>query len=264
MLPLALAGAGLVFGSFANVVIYRLPRGESVVSPPSHCPRCGSRVRARDNIPVLSWLLLRARCRDCGSPIPARYPLVEAASGGLWVLAGMLFGTSLKTVFAIAFFSLLLILAVIDLDTYRLPNPLVGGLAGVGALGILLSEISGVRILPLLGTGRPSVLALLGVLAGSGLSLLLALAYERARGRQGFGMGDVKLLGAIGLFIGPYAVLVLFLGSVLGSLVGIASALRSGGGFGERVPFGPFLAMAAIIVTVYGPAFWKWYSGLIA
>lgn len=263
-LMVALAVAGLIVGSFANVVIYRLPRRESLVSPPSHCPRCGARIRARDNIPVLSWLLLKARCRDCGSPIPVRYPLVEAATGGLWVLAGVLFGASVKTVFAVVFFSLLLILAVIDLDTYRLPNPLVGTLAAVGLAGIAVSELAGARVLPLLGEGRPVLLAVIGVALGAGVSFALALVYEGVRGRQGFGMGDVKLLAAIGLFVGPYAAMVLFLGSVLGALAGIGSALRSGGGLQRKMPFGPFLAAAAVIVTAYGPAFWDWYSGLIA
>lgn len=232
LVVLALLGA--VFGSFANVVVWRFPRGESLSHPPSHCPRCGHAVRWYDNIPVVSWLVLRGRCRDCGQPIPVRYPLVEATSAILWVVAGLRFGSSAAALWAICLFYLLLILSFIDLDTRRLPNPLVGILAAIGLAGVAVSWVTGVTACPLVGLGLPGVLgspvlgALAGAVLGAGLALLIAVAYEALRGRAGMGMGDVKLLGALGLFLGPFVVLAFFAACVLGATVGLAGLLIAG------------------------------------
>ncbi|MDZ4169140.1 MAG: prepilin peptidase [Coriobacteriia bacterium] len=260
---------GLVFGSFANVVIWRYPRGESLSFPPSRCPACEHPIAWYDNVPVLSWLVLRGRCRGCGGRISARYPVVELSSGLLWLLALVLYGPTLRTLFAIAFFYLLLILAMIDLDTYRLPNALVGLLAGVGVAGVITSFVAGTSALPLLLAAEgplssPVLFAVLGAVAASGLSLGIALVYERTRKREGFGMGDVKLLAAMGPFLGLYTLLVLFAASVIGAFVGVAAARRSPDGLAARVPFGPFLALGAVIVTVFGPAAWDWYASLLA
>lgn len=255
---------GLVFGSFANVVIYRFPRAESLSRPGSHCPRCDSPVRWYDNVPVVSWLLLRAKCRSCGEPISARYPIVEALSGVLWGLAFLRFGFSWRTPFAIALFYLLLILAAIDLDTYRLPNRLVGMLAAIGGAGIAVSILTGRRAVPLLGEGNPLFGAAVGVLASAGLALGIAGLYAAVRKREGFGMGDVKLLAALGLFLGPYGVLVLFVASVIGAGVGLWAASRSEQGLAAKIPFGPYLAIGAVMVAMWGPQVWSWYAGLIA
>ncbi len=254
---------GLVFGSFANVVIWRFPRGESLSHPGSHCPACGAPVRWYDNIPVLSWFVLRGRCRDCGSAIPVRYPLVELASGALWLLAWALFGASWRTLFAIAFFYLLLILAAIDLDTFRLPNRLVALLAVLGGAGVLLSKATGLELVPLIGRGDPLLMALGGAVASAGLALGIALAYAGVRKREGFGMGDVKLLAAIGVFLGLYGVMVLFIASVLGAVVGVVHGVRCERGLLAKLPFGPYLALGAVIVTAAGPALWSWYAGLM-
>lgn len=263
MPPVASLLFGLVFGSFANVVIYRFPRGESLSYPASHCPGCGSTIRWYDNVPVMSWVLLRGRCRDCGEGISPRYPLVETTSGLLWVLAWVLFGVTWQTLFAIAFFYLLLILAAIDLDTYRLPNVLVGVLAGVGVVGVIVGVAADAPAVPLLGSGEPVATALAGVASSAGIALAIALLYEVVRKRQGFGMGDVKLLAAIGVFLGPYGVMVLFVGSVLGAVVGVWQTARGSGGLAAKIPFGPFLAAGAVMVTAFGPAAWSWYWGLL-
>jgi len=265
ILWLALLGVlGLVFGSFANVVIWRFPRGESLSSPPSHCPRCGHPIRWRDNIPVVSWLLLRGRCRDCGEPISARYPLVEAASGLLWVLAGVLYGISAQTGVAVFLFYLLLVLSMVDLDTMRLPNPLVALLASAGVAGVLISQVAGIPAAPLTPSSwAPLPAALIGAALGAGVSLAVASAYRAVRKATGFGMGDVKLLGALGLYFGAYVLMVLFFGSLIGAVAGIIFAASSKESLRrKRMPFGPMLALGAVVTAVFGPALWSWYLGL--
>ena len=259
---------GLAFGSFANVVIWRFPRGESLSDPPSHCPKCDHPIRWRDNIPVISWLVLRGRCRDCGAPISLRYPLVEIASGVLWVLAGVLFGFALETAAAIVLFYLLLILSLIDLDTMRLPNALVATLAGVGAVFALVAQFTpwgGVPLTPAESgaVASPLVASALGVLLGGGLSLAIAAVYAGVRRASGFGMGDVKLLAALGIYLGPYVLMTLFFGSVIGAIVGVVIAgvsresLRT-----KKIPFGPMLACGTLVTVVAGPGIWAWYMSL--
>ncbi|MDI6693321.1 MAG: prepilin peptidase [Anaerosomatales bacterium] len=256
-----LAILGLVFGSFANVVIWRLPRGESLSSPGSHCPKCGTPIAWHDNVPVLSWLLLRGRCRACGEPISPRYPFVEASSALLWAAAALRWGFSLRTLFGIALFYLLLILTFIDLDHRRLPNPLVALLAAIGTAGVVASAF-GLPGCPLTGaaTGLAAIRdALLGLLLGGGVPLLAALVYERIRGRAGLGMGDVKLLAVLGLFLGPHVLIALFFGSIAGSIVGLAARGR---GRDSAMPFGPYLAAGAVITALWGERLFAAYLRL--
>jgi leader peptidase (prepilin peptidase) / N-methyltransferase len=155
---------GLLLGSFANVVIWRFPRGESLNTPGSHCPACDAPVRWYDNIPVISWVLLRARCRSCGEPIASRYPAVELLSGLLWLAAAITYGAGVQAVIAGFFFWTLLILTFIDLDTMRLPNPIVAALAVFGLLGATVSQLISVAWVPLTYAGdSPLLAALLGV-----------------------------------------------------------------------------------------------------
>ena len=157
--PLAVGLFGLLFGSFANVVIWRLPRGESLSTPGSHCPSCETAIGWRDNVPVLSWVMLRGRCRSCAAPISARYPLVELTSGVLWLAMWAVFGPSLALGFAIAFVYLLMILSFIDLDTMRLPNQLVALLAVIGVAGVVVAQITGVLGGPAAARNRIAVSA---------------------------------------------------------------------------------------------------------
>jgi len=265
---LSMALFGLLFGSFANVVTWRLPRGESVVRPGSHCPRCGASIAWYDNIPVLSWLVLRGRCRQCSEPISARYPLVEAASGALFLLAALVWGPSARALFGAALFWFLLTLSLIDLEHMRLPNSLVGALALLGLVGVLLSQLLGQDVVPLVGIGasgltaQPLPAAALGVLLGAGLPAAIAFAYRLIRGRSGFGMGDVKLLGALGIFLGPYVLLTFFLASLLGALGG--AILGRGRELSQRrIPFGPWLALGAVTTAVAGPALVSGYLHLV-
>jgi leader peptidase (prepilin peptidase)/N-methyltransferase len=262
---------GLLFGSLANVVIWRVPRGESIVSPGSHCPSCGRPIAWYDNVPVLSWLLLRARCRACGEAISGRYPLVETISGVLWLAAGLRFGISVETAVCAALFYLLLVLSFIDLDTYRLPNVLVAIVAAVGAVAAVAAQVMGGSWAPLVGLtadgllAQPVPVALAGCAIGAGLTALIAGVYGAVRGRTGLGMGDVKLLGAMGLFTGPYVLMTLGIASLIGAVVGMAASRRSGESLAmQQIPFGPFLALGCVLTVLTGPATWTWYVSLFA
>jgi leader peptidase (prepilin peptidase)/N-methyltransferase len=260
---------GLLFGSFGNVVIWRLPRGESLSVPASHCPKCETPIAWYDNVPVASWLALRGKCRSCQATISARYPAVELLSGLLWLSATLHFGFSPQAAVCVFFFYVLLLLAFIDIDTMRLPNSLVGLLAIGGATGLAVTQLTGIPAVPLmpLGSGvfaTPLVFSLLGAVLSAGVVLLIALAYARVRGTEGFGMGDIKLLFVIGLFLGPYGLLVLLFGSVFGAGFGVAASRRAPEGMRYRFPFGPFLALAAVFVTLVGAPVVTWYMQLLA
>ncbi len=265
---ITLALFGLLFGSFANVVIWRFPRGESLSYPGSHCPVCEAPISWYDNVPVASWIALRGRCRSCDAPISARYPAVELMSSVLWVVAGVLFGMSFKTAFAVFFFYLLLILSFIDLDLRRLPNALLGLMSVVGLVGILFSQLTRLQALPLLATGQgllgePAVSAALGAAAAAGVMLLIALGYERYRHTQGLGMGDIKLLAVMGLYLGLFALMALFLGTLLGAAWGLLAARARRTSLRQAMPFGPFLALGSFATVLFGPAVWNWYITLL-
>lgn len=259
---------GLVFGSFGNVVIWRLPRGESLSAPPSHCPKCDAAIHWYDNIPVVSWLLLGGKCRQCKAPISPRYPSVELLSGVLWLLAGWRFGESLAALAAAVLFYFLLLLAFIDWDTMRLPNSLVGILFGVGMLGAIASQLWDLPITPLLvsATKGPLALPIWSALAGAavsaGLVLLIGLLYSAVRGGQGYGMGDVKLLAAMGVYLGLYSLMALFIGTLVGAVYGVVVGRRSNEGGKHRFPFGPFLAIGGVATVLVGPWIWAWYAGI--
>ena len=268
---LCLAVFGLIFGSFANVVIWRFPRGESVSTPGSHCPGCGHPIRPTDNIPVVSWLVLRGRCRDCGSPIAWRYPAVETLSAVLWVAAGLAFGFTPRAGVAVVLFYLLLILAFIDLDVMRLPNALVALLAAVGFGAVLAGQFTGAPFAPLtpLPTtgwpGQPVGGALLGLALGAGFLGLISGGYALVRRKRGLGMGDLKLVAAAGLFLGPYVLVALLMASAFGLVGGLPFVLRRGDGpmRQRRFPFGPFLAAGIVAASLIGPPIVGWYMALL-
>lgn len=230
---------GAIVGSFLNVVTYRLPRHESLITPASHCPRCGTPVKPYDNIPVLSWLLLRGHCRSCGEHISARYPLIEAVTAALCI--GVVLARHSSAV-AVALGILLVLLCVpaaaIDLEHRIIPNAITG-------LGALLALAVGLVLDP---SGEPTRL-IAGAAAG-GFLLVAALAYP-----AGMGMGDVKLAGMLGLLLGKSVAPALLIALVSGTLLGAAIIARKGAEAGRKtaIPFGPFLAFGGLVAVFVGP-----------
>jgi leader peptidase (prepilin peptidase)/N-methyltransferase len=243
---------GLIVGSYLNVVIHRLPRGISTVLPRSRCPSCDAPIRARDNLPVLSWLLLRGRCRSCGALIAWRYPLVEAMTAALFVGAMERFGPSFEAAVAALFGSLLVALALIDVEHYILPDRLT--LPGIAA---------GLALQPWLDWGG-LVPALVGAALGAGILLALWGGWYLLRGEEGMGLGDVKMLAMVGAFLGWKGVLVtLFFASLAGALVGLGLIAARRGGMKTRLPFGTFLAAGAVVALFWGPALAEAYLRLL-
>jgi leader peptidase (prepilin peptidase)/N-methyltransferase len=241
---------GAVVGSFLNVCIHRIPIGVSLVSPPSSCPACGSRIRFYDNVPVLSYVFLRGRCRACGAGIPFKYPAVEAM-GGISALALYLrFGLSAELFVHFAFISSLIVVTFIDLRHRIIPD--VISIPGIAA-GVAASFI----------TASPGVFgSLAGAALGGGILLAVAWAYALATGVDGMGGGDVKLLAMIGAFTGWRGVIVsLFLGSFLGAVIGVVLMLALGKDRRYAIPFGPFLAAGAAFHVFSGPEVIGWYLG---
>jgi leader peptidase (prepilin peptidase)/N-methyltransferase len=226
---------GLISGSFLNVCIHRLPRGGSVVRPRSACPRCRGTLAWHDNVPLLSYLWLLGRCRRCGAPIEPLYPAIEAANGALWGALVARFGAVPSTLLPLAFASAVLALLVIDARHRILPNAIT--LPGI-AVGLGTSFASPLVTLPE---------AIAGAAAGWGIPWLLSAAYRRLRGREGMGMGDLKMLAMVGAFLGWKGVLfTLGAGSILGTVVGVPWALARGEGLQAALPFGAFLGAAAL------------------
>jgi leader peptidase (prepilin peptidase)/N-methyltransferase len=250
MIAATFAMTGLLLGSFLNVVVHRLPRGGSLVTPASHCPGCGVPVRPYDNVPVISWLLLRGRCRDCSEPISARYPVVEAGTGVLWLAVAAVHGDDTpQLVLGLVLVTLLVPMALIDLDHRIIPNTLTG-------LGAVLAIALGFALDP---SGQPERL-IAG--AGAGLFFLLAaLAYP-----GGMGMGDVKLAGVLGLFLGAAVAPALLVALVVGVAVGGVIIARLGAELGRKtaVPFGPFLALGGVVALLAGEPIIDWYLGTLA
>jgi leader peptidase (prepilin peptidase)/N-methyltransferase len=246
VLVVAAFGLGLVFASFGNVVIHRVPAGESVVHPPSACPGCGAPVRARDNVPVVSWLLLRGRCRDCGEPISARYPLVEVAGGLLFAAMAVRFGLdwALPGFWLLAW--ALLCIALIDAATHRIPNAISYPLAPA-----LLVLLGGAALLH--GAPGTALRVLLGGLAAFGALLLLAIISPK-----GMGMGDVKLAASLGSALGylgwGHVLLGLFGGFLLGGVISIALLALRLRTRRDMLPFGPYLAVATVVAVLWGDA----------
>jgi leader peptidase (prepilin peptidase) / N-methyltransferase len=237
---------GLVVGSFLNVVIHRVPRRESVVWPASHCLHCGESIRPRDNIPLISYLLLRGRCRNCKEPISVRYPAVEATTVLLFGAAAYEFGVSLTLLLALVLISALIPLAVIDLEHRLLPNAIVRPAALAGLVLSILANPAGWWTYPL------SAIAVASALLG------LALIYP-----SGMGMGDVKMGGMLGAFLGPYAALAVFLGALIGAITG--GLVMAAGKMQRRsaLPFGLFMALGGIISLFAGPQLWELYKNLV-
>jgi len=243
----ALVGVlGAVTGSFLNVVVHRVPQGQSVSRPRSQCPGCGQPIKPWDNVPILSWLLLRGRCRNCATSISARYPLVEAFTAVLFVAVALVNGFDEALAWELPLAAALVAVAAIDLEHRIIPNRIVGPLAVYGlAIGVVL---------------RPDELPELAIAGVAAFAFLLiaALAYP-----AGMGMGDVKLAGVMGLFLGLSVVPAMFVAFVGGTVLGVVIMAREGKGARKKgVPFGPFLALGGVVAVLAGPELIDLYERL--
>jgi len=247
---LSLAIFGLLFGSFANVCVHRIPLGESVVTPGSHCPSCNTAIAWYDNIPLLSWLMLGRKCRHCASPIAFRYPLLELTMSGIWGIIAWHYPPSLFLVQSIIFVSMLWVLTLIDLETFLLPNVIT--LPGI-VIGLLFAWFGGYLIE-----------ASIGALAGYAVFWLVARLFFLATGREGMGQGDFKLLAMLGAFMGWQALpFIILLSSVTGTIIGSISLLMAKKGLQAEIPYGPYLAAAGVIWYFWSEYILAWYQATI-
>ena len=237
---------GLVIGSFLNVLIHRVPLRQSIVWPSSRCPNCGERIKSFDNLPVLSYLILRGRCRNCKARISPRYPLVEMLTGLLFVLAAYEFGLSLALVSALVLICALVALAGTDLEHRLLPNRIV---APAAVIGFVLSV-----------AGDPGSwwIYLVSALGVAGGLFAIALAYP-----GGMGMGDVKMGGMLGAFLGPYAALAVFFGALVGALAGGVLMALGKMQRGSALPFGVFLSLGGVVTLFVGQDIWNFYLRMV-
>ncbi|MCY4612319.1 MAG: A24 family peptidase [Nitrospira sp.] len=232
--------AGLVMGSFLNVCILRIPGGQSVIRPGSHCPQCKASIRWFDNIPLLSFFWLRARCRWCGEKISWRYPLVECLNGAGYLGIVSTFGWSHSALVYALFLSMLLVVTMIDVDHFLIPD-------GISLPGLVIGFFASAFILPLGWAG-----SLLGIALGGGILWMLAAVSPYLFGKEGMGGGDIKLLAMIGAFLGwQHVCMTLFLASCAGAMVGIGLMAFRGMERGQYIPFGPFLALGAMTALFF-------------
>jgi len=239
---------GICIGSFLNVCIFRLPAGKSIVHPPSSCPGCNAAIRFYDNIPVLSWFILRGQCRNCHTPIAFRYVMVELLGGFMAVCVYLRFGPSVQGIIYFSFIAALLVITFIDIDYHIIPDV-------ISLPGILLG-FAAAFFIPTLNWMD----SLIGIMAGGGSLYAVAWGYERISGKEGMGGGDIKLLAMIGAFIGWQGVLLtIFMGSAIGTLVGLIDMRVKKKDMKMRIPFGPFLALGAIIHLFLGNELIAWY-----
>lgn len=247
--PALAALFGAIIGSFLNVVIYRLPLGQSLVSPPSRCRKCGYSLRWFDNIPILSWVALRGRCRKCGISVSWQYPVVEMVTAILFALVAWTTLVEPLLFARLLFVCILIVLFGIDLEHQILPNTIT--LPGI-VIGLIFSTV-----------GPPGVRdAIIGALLGAGILYGIAAAYYLWRREEGMGMGDVKMLAMIGAFLGWKAVLVtLVFASFSGALIGLAMMSFQKGGMKYALPFGTFLSLGALVAMFVGEPFIAWYAG---
>jgi leader peptidase (prepilin peptidase) / N-methyltransferase len=237
MLLAFVAPLGLIIGSFLNVVAYRLPRGESIVKPRSRCTSCGKEVRAIDNVPVLSWLVLRGRCRHCKAQISARYPAVELLTAVVFAAVVLARGPGAELLLYLPFAAMLIAVADIDIEHGIVPNKILAPMA-----------VWGVAVAAVVSPGELPEHLIAGAAA---FAFLLVAALAKP---GGMGMGDVKLAGVMGIYLGVAVAPALLVGFFAGSVVGLAIMLRHGAGARKRsVPFGPFLALGGLVAVVAGP-----------
>jgi len=263
---------GLIVGSFLNVCIVRLPRGGSIVTPPSHCPRCHGGIKFYDNIPLISFLLLRGKCRNCGEPISWQYPLVELVNALFFVWIVSEFGIGGEAFLMMALCSSLIVITVIDYHHLIIPDSITlpGMLVGLTLAPFFMSPLGDPlpfnldSLFPHAGPYLTGFLnSLIGLLLGGGPLLAIGWIWEKLRHVEAMGGGDVKLMGMVGSFLGwKGALLTIMLGALAGSVVGVLLIVLKRHKMEKYIPFGPFLAAGAVASAFYGPDVVSWYLGL--
>lgn len=242
---------GLCFGSFANVIIYRLPQGKSVVRPRSSCPSCGNMIRWYENIPVFSWLLLRGKCSSCQRAISWRYPVVEFLTGTVFCALFLQMGWSWTLLELLIFAFGLIVVSFIDFDHMILPDSFTLSGIVIGLIGAFINP------------ERSFLSAFAGVLMGGGFLFAIAYIYFAIRKEEGMGGGDIKLLAWIGAVLGWNAIpFVILASSIIGGIVGVVASLKSDKGLKTSIPFGPYLALAALLYPLGGDLLSNWYIRL--
>jgi len=274
VIPLGVFLFGLIIGSFLNVCILRIPADKSIVLPASSCPKCGKEIAAYDNIPVLSWLFLGGKCRHCKTKISAMYPAVELLTGVLFLASYLVFGPTVEALKWAIFAALLVVLTITDLRERILPNEVNFFGLGIGLLlSIFTKPIDGTALwianrwfdYPPPQAAISFADAALGALAGSGLLWIVAEGYFRVRGREGMGLGDVKMMAAVGAFLGlKRTMMTVLAGSLLGSVIGIFLIAVSKKGRDYELPFGTFLGLGALLIVFFGTPALHWYESLLA
>ena len=259
---------GACIASFLNVVIWRVPRGESIVSPPSHCPKCNAPIKWYQNIPILSWLALRGKCANCKAPISPRYILIETLGGVLFLVAFWRYGVTVATPVMWIWIALMIVGSMIDFDHKLLPDFVTVGGMILGLLfhglisGVQFFHNSNIRLFD-----YSIIQSACGLVFGFGLLWLIRFLGSKAFKREAMGLGDVFLMGAVGAMSGPVAVLVtLILSSVFGSIVGLSMVALSKTRFGKfvEIPYGPYICMGCLAWMFYGPELVNWYVGMFA
>jgi len=241
---------GLIVGSFSNVCIYRIPRNESIIYPASHCPKCRSKIKPVDNIPLLSYILLKGRCRNCKSKISIQYPIVELLTGLTYLIIYLIYGLSIQSLIYIILSSALIIIAFIDLNEQIVPD--VISLPGI-VIGFIISFF--VPYISFINSA-------LGVVVGGGIILIIGLGGSVIFKKEAMGGGDIKLAAMIGAFLGwRYIIISLFLGFFLGALAGIFLILSKIKSREDVVPFGPFIVLGSMITLLWGEKIITWYIG---
>ena len=241
---------GLIVGSFSNVCIYRIPKNESIIYPASHCPKCSSPIKPVDNVPILSYILLKGRCRNCKKKISIQYPSVELLTGLIYLIIYLIYGLNIQTLIYIILSSALIIIAFIDLNEQVIPEVIsLPGMAIGLILSVFVSYISFIN-------------SVLGIVIGGGIILVIRLVGSLIFKKESMGIGDIELAAMIGAFLGwRYIAISLFLGFFLGALIGIILILSKIKGREDVVPFGPFIVLGSLITLLWGEKIITWYIG---
>lgn len=254
---------GAIVGSFLNVVIHRYPREESIVFPASHCTNCNAAIKPYDNVPILSYIWLRGRCRACREPFSIRYPLVELANALFYLAVYQRTGPTILFLLVSAAISMIVVLIYIDAEIQILPDVIdIPGIAVGVAIGVVIQVGAGYAPRLMLS---PSLLdSMAGAVIGASLLFAIAIAYKLIRKIEGMGLGDVKMIAMLGAILGWEPLFpLLVIASIIGAVIGLTVAAKSTRGMQAAVPFGVFLGTATLVMLFFGPTLWSWYLALL-